>query len=231
MSGSTTINNHPSSAVLLDHAAGSLSFAHYCVVATHLLRCPDCRDAVSFWEKIGNARLAAAPPLQPPSGLLERCLASIDRYEASRDSSPRPEAGPVRPEALDGTILPPPLRSLKPGRLRWLAPGIRHRTLWHDDRGTLHLIRVRPGVSLSAHRHRGLELTCVLGGAYRADGRRFDVGDLSEEEDDDEDNLRGERDHVVVAEPSSDCICIMATTGRLRFSGWLARLFQPVMPF
>ena len=218
--------NHPSSAVLLDHVAGTLSFAHSCIVSVHVLRCSTCQGTVSFLEKTGSLLLAGVQPVEPPSGLLERCLSSLAQDQASRASTRA-----ATTEAVDDTILPSPLEDLKPSRLRWLAPGIRHSTLWRDDRSTLHFIRVKAGVMLPAHRHRGLELTCVLSGAYRDDGKLYGVGDVSEEDDVDEDHLRPERDHVVVAEPPEDCVCIMATTGRLRFSGWMARLLQPVMPF
>ena len=104
---------------------------------------------------------------------------------------------------------------------------------WFLQQGrTLHFIRVKPGVTLPGHRHRGLELTCVLSGAYHdGNGRLYTPGDVSEEDDDEEDNPRHDEDHLVVAEPSQDCVCVMATTGRLLFSGWMARLLQPVMPF
>ena len=226
---SSTALNHPSSAVLLDHVAGTLSFAHSCIISTHVLCCSTCQDTVSFLEKTGNLLLAGVQMVEPPSGLLERCLSSIAHDAASRASSRTvgSEAGTRR--TIGDTVLPPSLEGLKPSKLRWLAPGIRHSTLWRDDRSILHFIRVRPGVMLPAHRHRGLELTCVLSGAYQDDGKLYTVGDVSEEEDDDPSPR--EQDHLVVAEPPEDCVCIMATTGRLRFSGWLARLLQPVMPF
>ena len=85
---------------------------------------------------------------------------------------------------------------------------------------------------MPGHRHRGLELTCVLSGAYHdGSGKLYTAGDVSEEDDDEEDNPRHDEDHLVVAELSQDCVCVMATTGRLLFSGWMARLLQPVMPF
>ncbi len=224
MSNSTAFGSHPSSAVLLDHVAGTLSFAHYCIVATHVLRCSACQDTVLFWERTGDLLLAGLQPVEPPPGLLERCLVGIAQDETARASR-------GRARSVGDTALPPSLDGLKPGRLRWLAPGIRHSTLWRGDRSTLHLVRVRAGVALPAHRHRGLELTCVLSGAYQDDGRLYTVGDVSEEDDDDEGLPRRGQNHLVVAEPPEDCVCIMATTGRLRFSGWMARLLQPVMPF
>ena len=227
MRSPTASSHHPSSAVLLDHVTGTLSFAHAGIVATHVLHCSTCQDTVSFLEKTGNLLLAGVQPVEPPSGLLDRCLSSIGEDGGSRAGRREPR---TERRALGGTVLPPPLEGLEPSRLRWLAPGIRHSTLWRDDRGTLHFIRVRPDVMLPAHRHRGLELTCVLSGAYRDDATLYRVGDVSEE-DGGEDNPRRDQDHLVVAEPPEDCVCIMATTGRLRFSGWMARLLQPVMPF
>ena len=193
MSSSTALGSHPSSAVLLDHVAGTLSLAHRCIVATHVLHCPACQDTVLFCEKTGDLLLAAMQPLEPPPGLLERCLISIDEDEASRSGRGATGNGSGTRHVVGDTVLPPFLEGLKPGRLRWLAPGIRHSTLWRDDRGTLHLIRVKPGVALPAHRHRGLELTYVLSGAYQDDGRHYNVGDVSEEDDDGEDGSGRER--------------------------------------
>ncbi len=226
-------SNHPSSAVLLDHANGSLAVAHDRVVTTHLLGCSTCQDAVRFLETVGNLLLAGSERVAPPPGLFDELLLSIDRTGAVGDGHGRAVEEARTRREVGGTVLPLSLEGLRPGRLRWLAPGIRHSTLWHDDRGTLHFIRVSAGVALPAHRHRGLELTCVLSGAFRDgdEGTRYTTGDVSEEDDaDDSVPVRG-RDHLVVAEPPEDCICIMATTGRLRFRGWMARLLQPVMPF
>ena len=229
---SRAASNHPSSAVLLDHVNGSLGVAHDRVVATHVLACPTCQEEVSFCEDIGTFLLTGRKSVEAPAGLLERCLGSIASEEPPRRH--RGAAGePETPYRIGGTVLPLSLVGLDPGRLRWLAPGVRHSTLWQDHRSTLHFISVDPGVTLPAHRHRGLELTCVLSGAFHDNGTRYEMGDISEEDDDDDDddNRRRDQDHLVVADRPEACVCIMATTGRLRFSGWMARLLQPVMPF
>lgn len=228
MSSTTTFSRHPSSAVLLDHVTGTLGFAHHLVVATHTTSCAECQHSISFLERIGDALQAGLQPVAPPPDLSERCLASIALEEPSSRLGAVDE--PDSRLELGDTVLPPSLDGLTPGRLRWLAPGIRHSMLWRDHTSTLHFIRVRAGVMLPAHRHRGLELTCVLSGAFRAGDRHYAAGDVSEEDDDEESLSRRTQDHLVVAESEEDCVCIMATTGRLRFSGWMARLLQPVMP-
>ena len=231
MSGSTTVSNHPSSAVLLDYVTGTLGFAHRCVLATHLRTCSTCQGTVRFLERVGDRVLSAMVPVEPPPDLLDRCILSISQEESVQSRRKKAKNQLQAAHEASGIVPPPSLDDIRPGRLRWLAPGLWHRTLWHDEHSTLHYIRVKPGVTLPGHRHRGLELTCVLSGAYHdGNGRLYAAGDLSEE-DDEEDNLRGDDDHLVVAELSQDCVCVMATTGRLLFSGWIARLLQPVMPF
>lgn len=232
MSGSSVITSHPSSAVLLDHVTGSLGFAHRCVLATHLRRCSTCQDTVLFLERVGSQLISAMEPVEPPPDLLDKCLTSVAQESSSRGKRKKSRHQLELAHELAGIASPPSLDDLKPGRLRWLAPGLWHRTLWHDEYSTLHFIRVKPGVSLPGHRHRGLELTCVLSGAYHdGNGKLYAAGDVSEEDDDDEDNPRHDEDHLVMAELSQDCVCVMATTGRLLFNGWMARLLQPVMPF
>ena len=230
MSSSTAVSQHPSSAVLLDHVTGTLNFAHHLVVATHLLSCRSCQKDVIFWEKVGSALVTSIQMVEPPTDLLDRCLVTVAQGEARR-AIYRMGQNEVNGRLLGGIVLPPVLEGLNQRRLRWLAPGIRHSTLWRGHGSTLHLIRVEAGVTLPAHRHRGLELTCVLSGAYKARGNLYTVGDVSEEDANEESDTRPEEDHRVVAEPGEGCVCIMATTGRLRFSGWTARMLQIVMPF
>lgn len=231
MTSPIAFSKHPSNAVLLDNVTGTLSFAHHLVVETHLLSCVECQDSILFLEKVGQGLLDDLQPVQPPPGLLNRCLSSISREKAPRTGHIAAENGSDPRNMIGETVLPSSLQDLKPNKLRWLAPGIWHSTLWRDHSSTLHFIRVRGGVMLPAHRHHGLELTCVLSGAFQASGKLYNVGDVSEEDDNDEDDSGGEQDHLVVAELAEDCMCIMATTGRLRFRGWMARLLQPVMPF
>ncbi len=186
VSSSTVFSSHPSSAVLLDHVTGALGFAHHCVVATHLLHCSTCQETVLFWESTGNLLFADMQPVEPPAGLLERCLVSIAQNERPLARRGRARNASDTRQAIGDIVWPPSLDGLRPSRLRWLAPGIRHSTLWRDDRSTLHLIRVKAGVMLPAHRHRGLELTCVLSGAFQDGSKLYTVGDVSEEDDDDE---------------------------------------------
>ena len=232
MTVSITPGKHPSSAVLLDYASATLGFAHRLVVETHVLHCQECADTISFLKGVENEFTASLPPVTPPADLFERCIASFNDEEAVRPPYRMGEAAAEMPLIVDRMVLPSTLKDLQPSRLRWLTPGIRHSTLWRDDFSTLHFIRVNAGVELPAHSHRGLELTCVLRGAFRDNDGLYSVGDVAEEDEDyGEGALRRKHDHLVRAEPQESCTCILATTGRLHFSNWMIRLVQFTLPF
>lgn len=226
---------HPSEATLLAHASGGLGAAHRLVVATHTMQCADCHSKIRTAERVGGLLLDGLVPTALQPDALQLCLAQTEVAEApSRGRRPaRPTVAESRrlPPRVGGVILPQVLWGLRPGRLRWLAPGIRHATLLRDERGTLHFIRVHPNVALPQHTHRGLELTCVLEGAFHDGSGQYLVGDVGEVGDEETERHGIDHDHLVVADPPRDCVCIMATSGRLRFTGWIARLLQPVMPF
>ncbi len=226
---------HPSEATLLAHASGSLGTAHRLVVATHAMQCADCHSKICTAERVGGLLLDGLAPTALQPDALQLCLAQSEAAEAtSRGHRPaRLAAAESRrlPPRVGDVVLPQVLWDLRPGRLRWLAPGIRHATLLSDERGTLHFIRVHPNVALPQHTHRGLELTCVLEGAFHDGSGQYLVGDVGEVGDEEAEQHGTDHDHLVVADPPGDCVCIMATSRRLRFTGWLARLLQPVMPF
>jgi len=225
---------HPSDETLLSHASGTLGAAHRFVVATHALQCADCRAKIGAAEQVGGLLLddLAGMPLQP--GALQLCLTRVEEHESCVIPTERPIAAEsLSPPQIAGVLLPQLFQGLRPGKLRWLAPGLGHATLMSDRRGTLHFVRVKPGVTLPPHTHRGLELTCVLEGAFHDTSGQYRVGDVAEtgDEDDEAEHRKIDHDHLVVADSPADCVCIIATSGRLKFVGWLARFLQPIMPF
>jgi putative transcriptional regulator len=228
----TQPRRHPSDATLLAHAAGTLGKAHRLVVEIHAKSCSDCQRAIRAAERVGGLLLEELPYTAMTPGALERCLARLETNERSPSFS-----GATRPTSHDEAwsallkgdiVLPLELQSLRPGRLRRLSPGILHATLFGDSDGRLHFIRVSPDVALPRHSHpAGLELTYVLAGSFHDESGRYQTGDVGEQPDCD--GL--DHAHLVRADPGGDCICILATAGRLRFENLLPRMLQPILPF
>jgi putative transcriptional regulator len=115
------------------------------------------------------------------------------------------------------------LDALASGRWWWLGPGIRLMPLARRDATNtrLDLIRVAPGVALPGHGHTGPEMACILQGGYTDETGDYGTCDIAEGD--------VALDHTPVASPGPDCICLIATTGRLRAHTWLARIVQPLI--
>ncbi|MDO9586851.1 MAG: ChrR family anti-sigma-E factor [Brevundimonas sp.] len=203
---------NPSEERLLAYAAGALSPPEAVVIAAHLALRPANDAWVRRLQTVGGAFLEDTPPAGLSDDALARALARIetDGGEAR-----------VQPPLNDMPELPEPLRRYDLGPWRWIGPGIRARDVSAPRDGACRviLLRIDPGREAPRHTHGGVELTCVLSGAYATETERFDVGDLEE------------ADHEVLHQPRvvSDvpCLCVVALDGQIHLEGWLGRLMQP----
>jgi putative transcriptional regulator len=231
------IRHHPSEATLIAHAAGHLPALHARVLAVHLSACPHCRGELQRLEEVGGELLAALPPAPLQPDALARTLARLDQEAmapppaaasavasaAGPAAAAAPATAPATARTAAGAPAPVTLEALAVGRWWWLGPGIRLMPLSRRDAsGTrLDLIRVAPGVAMPGHGHTGSEMACILQGAYADETGEYSAYDIAEGD--------AALDHTPVASPGADCICLIATTGRLRGHTWLARLVQPLI--
>ena len=202
------MTRHPSEATLLAYAAGTLPVPHGIVVRTHLALCGGGEATLALGREIGGALLEDLPPAALAPGALASVMARLDQ------PAPAPASAPV----------PRTVAELATGRWWWIGPGMRLMPLLKRGRddARLDLIRVAPGRALPGHGHTGSELTCVLQGAFGDETGEYQAGDVAEGD--------AGLDHQPVALPvGQDCICLIATSGRLRAHGWLARLVQPLV--
>lgn len=202
----------PSEERLLAYAAGVLSPPEAVVVAAHLALRPANNAWVRRLQAVGGEFLEETAPASLSEDALARALARIET-----------DGGAVKaPAALnDMAELPEPLRRYELGPWRWIGPGMRVRDVHAPRDGDCRviLLKIDPGRETPRHTHCGVELTCVLAGAYATETRRFDVGDLEEAGDD---VLHQPR--VVSDEP---CLCVAALDGQIQLDGWLGRILQP----
>lgn len=205
-------NRNPSEERLLAYAVGSLSPPEAVVVAAHLALRPENHAWVRRLQAVGAELLETTSPSPLSDGALARAMARIET-----------DAGEVRvqPPLNDMPELPEPLRRYGLGPWRWVGPGIRMRDVHAPRDGDCRviLLKIDPGRSTPRHTHGGVELTCVLSGAYATEIERFDVGDLEEAD--------GEVLHQPRVISDEPCLCVVALDGQIQLDGWLGWLMQP----
>ncbi len=204
---------HPSEERLLAFEAGTLSAPEAVVVATHLAMRPQTRAWTHLAQAVGGAVLDDLAPSALADGALVAVLARLD--------SPDPEAGVAAPPLATDHSLPAPLRGFELGPWRWAGPGVHVRNVLGPRDGDCRviLLRIAPGQSAPRHTHTGVELTCVIEGAYATEDGVFEPGDFEE------------ADPSVLHQPrvvsNTPCLCVAALDGQIVLPGRLGKLLAP----
>ena len=211
-----SIEHHPTNSMLAAFAAGTLDHGQHIAIATHLVSCPQCRAFMRSMEQVGGAVLASLPPAAMSNG----ALAAV---EARLNEPVRPAAADITPTVPETEVpgLPKFVRRYRFGNWKWIAPSVHLRpiVLPYESDTRVFLLKSGPGTKMLQHTHTGVELTCVLSGAFRQDGSRYGPGDF---------DLGDETiNHQPIVEGGQDCICLVAMQGELRLNGLLGRIMQP----
>jgi len=210
----TAIRHQITDDLLMGYAAGALPQAFDLVVATHVSLCDDARARLEGYEALGGAVLDDIEQADLAEDSLEQTLAKISGM------------APVERETPTEGTFPAPLARIVGGdedAVAWksLGMGTKQCVLQSDGDATARLLFIPAGQAMPKHSHRGMEMTLVLKGAFRDEDGVFARGDIE--------IANEEVDHTPVAEPGEDCICLVATDARLKFSGLLPRMAQPFL--
>ena len=200
--------------LLMGYAAGVLPQPFDLVVATHVSLNDEARVRLAGFEAVGGAVLDDMEEAEVADDSLEQTLARITGME------PAPRPTPAR------GIFPAPLQQIVGGdedAVTWknLGMGAKQAVLCSDGEATARLLYIPAGQAMPNHSHRGMEMTLVLKGAFRDEDGVFARGDIEVADQ--------QVDHTPIAEPGEDCICLIATDGRLKFTGLLPRIAQPFL--
>ena len=221
-----SIRHHPDDDLLLALAAGRLSTGIRLVTESHVELCKACQHRMAVLQAVGGQLLEELPAAPMASDALDRALARIDNLEAAGTAAAsasgaalRPARVPAPPPLPVGATWPRALAHCKDTRWKWLGPGMRWSrvSVPGEPEANVFLLRIGAGKYLPQHTHRGTELTQVLHGHFH-DGRAlFGPGDFDLADDD--------VHHQPVVQDGSECICLAAVEGHLRFDGVIARWF------
>lgn len=208
---------HPSPETLLAYAAGSLPEPQSVLIATHMSLCHECRKTVAEMDRIGGALLDRLEPADIEPDGLERLMARLDEPVPATAVAPPPAADPVLPAPLRAYVG----RTIDAIKWRWLANGVEDFVLPipTSERFLCRLVRVGAGRTIPSHTHDGDEMTLVLSGGFSDENGAYVRGDVALGDPSIE--------HRPVADADGDCICLIVTEGKVRFSG----VFGPLLTY
>lgn len=208
------IKHHPHAESLMSCSAGSMPEAFAAIMSSHLAMCTECHKDLALMETIGVAMFdqIEATPVLSDAPVMALRSAEADRGEIYVEESASDIPAPLQP------LLGRDLAAIKWKRV---GPGVWQHSIPLSDngRGDLRVIKVAPGQALPEHAHTGSELTLVLKGSYRDSTGHYRPGDVAD--------MMGDASHSPIADPEEGCICVIATEGRLKFKGLIARFVQP----
>jgi putative transcriptional regulator len=212
-----SIRHHPSTATILDYAAGSAPRGRALVLAMHFDRCPECRAELAACEAVGGALLNELPPAEMAPDALEKALSALDL--------PAPTVAYASDDRATEDWLanaPAEVRQAYEHNRRWFAPGVwvAHLDRPKGSKEKSYLLGVGPGIAVPHHSHRGVESTCVLKGEFVDRKQRFGVGDYAEVDE--------ETEHRPITSKAGECVCLIAADGPLVPLDMMGRLFQPL---
>ena len=214
-------HHHPTEEMLISYAAGSMNEPLALLVATHTALCPTCRSRVNEYEMFGGAVLDEEEPLEISSHSLERVMAQLDGDRPIISESPKPD-----PKAMDGLVLPQPLRGYvaeASGGLQWQRRGGFTEAELLPDAGTFRtsLMRIKPSTAMPERTHRGSEYTLVLAGGFSDETGHYVRGDVAVADT--------SVQHRPIADAGEDCVCLAVTDAPLHLTGPIGRLLNPFL--
>jgi putative transcriptional regulator len=211
-----SLEHHPTDEMLAAFAAGILDHGQHVAVATHLVSCRQCRIFVHSMEQVGGSVLASLPP----AAMSDDALAAV---EARLQEPVRPAAAIETSTVNEAEVpgLPKFVRRYRFGNWKRIAPSVHLRPIGlpYPSDTRVFLLKSGPGTKMLQHTHTGIEMTCVLSGAFRQDGAYYGPGDFDVGDE--------TIDHRPVVEQGQDCVCLVAMQGELRLKGLIGRIVQP----
>jgi putative transcriptional regulator len=215
-----TFTHHPDDSTVLTYGAGALGEGFSLVLAAHMETCTRCRSRLAEAETLGGELLSELQPVQMESGDLSGFW---DRVEAMSPVEPVEKVEKPLTQGVPAVLSPYLDGDLDTIDWRNLVPGVRQHVIEGIDsgNGSVRLLSIAPGTTIPHHTHDGSELTLVLRGSYTDEIGHFQPGDLAD--------LDPSVHHRPVADGKEPCICLIATDERLRFSGFLSRVIQPLI--
>jgi len=203
------------------HSAGALSPFKQLLLECQAEIRPDVQETLALADHIGGALLESATSTPLSASFMAQLSERLGQEDAT-DEEPTSGSVDENPEWMPAALSDYLRRAGH--RLKWRAAGrgVQKAHLARSPSGErLYLLRARPGFQVPRHSDSGQEWTLILSGGYKAGSNQFLAGDLHQEDEHSEHDLRIDDD--------GPCISLVADEGRLKFSSPVLKWLQPLL--
>ena len=210
---------HPSTELLQEFAAGTLSAGLNIAISAHVEFCELCCHKTSEFEAkaaIDWLQTSEKHSSSDYSDMIAKIVSQPQQNHIEQQDSSLSEI-----HMLDHSVsLPKVLAKAASNGLVWkkLSGGIKQAQLNIDDETQCEFIYMTPGSQTPAHKHQGSEITLVLDGSFSDELGEYNRSDFI---------MRTNKD---VHQPRSDegCLCFAVLDSPLTFTKGIARLLNPI---
>jgi len=212
-------NFHPSTELLQQFAAGSLSGGLNISIAAHVELCEECRHRTSEFEAKAALDWMQKPEEKVDSEFSDMINNIVSQPQLRTIGSRESTLNEIH--MLDHSVsLPKVLAKVASDGLVWkkLGGGINQAQLNLDDETQCEFIYMKPGSQTPLHKHQGTEITLVLDGSFSDELGQYNRSDFIM------------RTNADMHQPRSDegCLCFAVLDSPLTFTKGLARLLNPI---
>ena len=202
-------------ALVSGYVAGSLPRPLHVLVDSHLELSPDNRQIVTGLESAAGKALDDLEPAV--MGDRDAALAAIFGAELAPVSADPVKRCGTLPHALQDFVG----HSIDDIPWKTKMPGFREFDMDDVDGCHVSMFWIKPGRTVPAHTHEGMELSLVITGAFNDDRGRFGPGDISIADP--------SVDHRPTAEDTVPCIGFAVTDAPLRLTGSLRQRLSDIL--
>jgi putative transcriptional regulator len=209
---------HPDETLLVEYTAGQLDQATALVVAAHVELCAACQHKADVYLSLASEFLEQSESTPCSEAVLEALLEAV-RAPVDVAIEPSVIASPYQqifyPRVLN-TFL-----EQSPPEKSWQTIGnsLRQMPISKGFNGaTCKIMGVKAGSALPKHTHKGDEFVLVLQGGLSDHRGTLHRGDFI--------HADASVEHTPTAEMGEECICLVVTNGKLKFTGIFGRLLN-----
>ena len=209
---------HPDETLLIELTAGQLDQATALVVAAHIEMCTECQRKADVYASLAAEFLEQSEGMPYSEATLNLLLQSVSRAPETTVISPSMTSSHQQdfyPSVLNKFL------EQSPPKKAWQNRGSSLRQM-HVTKGfngaECKIMGVKAGNALPRHTHRGEEFVLVLQGGLSDHRGTLNRGDFIYSD--------ASVEHTPIAEMGEECVCLVVTNGKLKFTGFFGRVFN-----